>query len=105
MSAYAQNPSEIALQLPRQPGWNEVREGETLEFSLSATGGLGDEHSFQLTADSLSGMQLDPAGDFSWQPNYDVVGPDEPQKTVTVRFAVRSSTGQTATQSADLSRL
>ncbi|MGB3777420.1 MAG: hypothetical protein WA960_03620 [Tunicatimonas sp.] len=102
MSAYAQNSGEIALQLPRQPGWNEVREGETLEFSLSAAGGSGDEYSFQLTGDSLSKMQLDPAGDFSWQPNYDVVGPDEPQKTVTVRFAVRSSTGQTATQSADL---
>ena len=107
MGAHAQAPDVLRVQLPTSGGWNEVREGETLEFSLSARREGNppestDRYSFQLVSDSIVGMQLDSSGNFSWQPSYDVVNPDEPPKTVTVRFAVRSSTGQTATQAADL---
>ncbi len=98
----AQDADPLSLQLPTATGWNEVREGESLNFSLSATPGSSGEASFQLMSDSIAGMQLSPSGDFSWQPNYDLVGPDEVQKTVTVRFAVRTTTGQTALQSAEL---
>ena len=100
--ASAQTADTLRLQLPTTGGWNEGREGEVLEFSLTARGGSDDQYSFQLLGDSLPGMQLDPSGNFSWQPNYDVVELDEPQKTVAVRFAVWSASGQTATQAADL---
>ena len=100
--APAQTADTLRLQLPTTGGWNEGREGEVLEFSLTARGGSDDQYSFQLLGDSLPGMQLDPSGNFSWQPGYDVVNPNEPPMTVTARFAVRSASGQTATQSADL---
>ena len=61
-----------------------------------------DQYSFQLVSDSIVGMQLDPSGNFSWQPGYDVVKPTEPRRRLPSAFAVRSSSGQTATQSADL---
>ncbi len=101
-TARAQAPDELRLLLPTTRGWNEGREGEMLEFFLTVAGGADDSYSFQLASDSLPGMQLSAAGNFTWQPNHDVVGPDEKQRTVTARFAVRSATGQTATQSADL---
>ncbi len=101
-TAHAQAPDELRLQLPTARGWNEAHEGEPLEFSLSAAGGADDQYTFQLTSDSVVGMQLSASGDFTWQPDYDVVGPGEQQKTITVGFAVRSSTGQTTTESVDL---
>ena len=79
-TARAQAPDELRLLLPTTSGWNEGQEGETLEFSLTVAGGPDDQYAFQLTSDSLPGMQLDALGNFTWQPNYDVVGPDEKQK-------------------------
>ena len=102
--ACAQAPGARRVQLPTTSGWNEVREGETLEFSLSTPSNpeSSNQYSYQFASDTLPGMRLDPSGTFTWQPNYDVTGPNEQQRTVAVRFAVRSPSGQTATQAADL---
>ncbi len=99
--ALAQTPSGLRLQLPTDRGWNEVREGETLSFSLSATGGSATDYSFEL-ASKLPGAELSPSGDFSWQPDYDAVRPDESQKTITMEVSVRTAAGQTATESVDV---
>ena len=97
-NAYAQAPGEIALQFPEQPNWNEVQEGETLDFSLAAIGGLSGNYSFKLVTNTDRGMHLDPAGHFTWQPGYALVSQQEGQKSFPVLFEVSNAGGQTTTR-------
>lgn len=98
VGAYAQAPDEIAVQFPEQAHWNEVQEGELMEFALAATGGLTGHYSFRLVADRDWGMQLDSAGHFTWQPDYQIVSQNEGKKKVSVLFEVSNEGGQIASR-------
>ena len=96
--AYAQTSDEIELQFPDQPNWNEVREGESMDFTLTATGGLSGNYTFRLVTTDQRGMELDRQGHFTWTPDFELVTQQEKQKTVPVLFEVSNAGGQITTR-------
>ncbi len=98
VGVYAQAPDEIMVQFPDQAHWNEVQEGDRMEFTLEATGGLSGQYSFRLVSDRDWGMQLNSTGHFTWQPDYQMVSQTEGKKTFPVLFEVRNEGGQIASR-------
>jgi len=65
------NPYKISF--PDQPGWNVVKEGHKLEFTVNTTGGTGTRSTFALIHGREDGIKFDSSGRFSWTPAYDFV--------------------------------
>ena len=86
------------LEFPDQANWNEVQEGETLDFSLSARGGMSGNYTFRLVTTDDQGMELDPQGNFTWSPDFGLISQQEKQKTFPVLFEVSNQGGQITTR-------
>jgi hypothetical protein len=85
---------EISISFPQEPRWNEVEEGETLEFNLRASGGLSEGYRFDAIGDSTLGYSLSDEGVFRWTPDYSLVSAEEQQKTFPVIFEATNQGGQ-----------
>lgn len=93
---HAQDQGKIMIEFPSQDKWNEIEEGELLEFQLSASGGLSENYRFSATADTTINFELTPEGRFSWLPSYDLVNSREESKTFPILFEVTNQGGQSA---------
>lgn len=96
--SYAQ--TELQLLLPDQDNWNTVNEGETLQFTLKATGGSDQNYSFQYKSEEAKSLKLT-NGVVTWTPAYDVVIQGEESRIIPVAFRVTTTAGEQATQTVD----
>lgn len=94
----AQGEGEISIEFPEGQKWNEIKEGETLEFKLGASGGLSGNYQFSATSDSSLNFQLNKDGFFRWSPDYGLVSSSERSKTFPVLFEVTNEGGQVSTR-------
>jgi len=94
----AQEEGEISIEFPEGQKWNEIDEGETLEFKLSASGGLSGNYRFSATSETSLNFQLNEDGFFRWKPEYDLVTPSQRKKTFPVLFEVTNEGGQVTTR-------
>lgn len=80
VSALAQNVAPRIL-LPRSPGWNVVREGDTLSFRIRLQpDSLKSYYNFGIQQGKVAGMELDSTGLFTWTPAYHLVDRVEQEK-------------------------
>ena len=102
-SSYAQDsPKSIQLLLPKQPNWNTVLEGKSIQFNLNVTGISPDSVTYSFGEDKQPGMELDSLGHFSWIPGYDLADRIQTTKVYPITFDVRSLNGQTASHTVDI---
>ncbi len=95
----AQN--DMAIQFPDRENWNVVSEGETLSFSLKATGGQSGHYTFSAVTDPQLDILLDKDGEFRWIPSYHLVNAQEKSKTFPVIFEVANEGGQVINRQVD----
>ncbi|WPP52139.1 hypothetical protein [Catalinimonas niigatensis] len=98
VSLQAQEEGEISIEFPEGQKWNEVKEGETLEFKLGASGGLSKNYQFSATNDAALNFQLNKDGFFRWNPDFGLVSPSERSKTFPILFEVTNEGGQVSTR-------
>jgi hypothetical protein len=80
ISAIAQS-SNPRIIIPRSPGWNVVREGDTLAFSMRLQPDSLKKHfTFEIQQGKVAGMELDSLGNFLWVPSYHLVDRVEQEK-------------------------
>ncbi|MBX2954239.1 MAG: hypothetical protein KF870_17200 [Leadbetterella sp.] len=80
VSAFAQTGSP-RISLPRSPGWNVVKEGDTLSFHIRLyPDSLRKNYHFAIQQGKVVGMDLDSTGNFSWRPAYHLVDRLEKEK-------------------------
>src|SRR5690606_12420413 len=73
------------LILPDSAGWNVLQEGQTLSFTVRAT--VREElRSFSLENAERLAVQFDSAGNFSWNPSYNLVNRVEQKRDLTMVF-------------------
>lgn len=73
------------LILPDSAGWNVLQEGQTLSFTVRAT--VREElRSFSLENAERLAVQFDSAGNFSWNPSYNLVNRVEQKRDFTMVF-------------------
>jgi hypothetical protein len=79
-SAYAQIASPRIF-LPKNPGWNVVNEGDSLNFTIRIQpDSLRKNFRFEIQQGKIAGMELDTAGNFTWLPSYHLVDRVEQEK-------------------------
>ncbi len=78
-----------------------MAEGQTVEFTLKATGGKSDTLTYAIKQGQMEGMTLDSLGHFRWTPGFDIADRINTTKSIPVIFEIRNSHGETATQSVD----
>lgn len=98
LNLQAQEEGEVRIEFPEGEKWNEVREGETLEFKLGASGGLSKNYQFTATSEASLNFQLNKDGFFRWSPDFGLVSPGERSKTFPVLFEVTNEGGQVNTR-------
>ena len=85
----AQEPLKIIL--PSSENWNVLREGNSVNFDLKASGGNGKNYKFSISQGKIEGMKIDSLGKFSWNPAYDLVDRISQNKNFQVIFEVNDS--------------
>jgi hypothetical protein len=80
----------LQLQLPVRPSWNNLQEGQKIEFGIKATGGTGNKITYALVHGKADGMELDSTGRFTWTPGFDFVDRLTPNRTIQVLFEARN---------------
>lgn len=79
-TALAQTPAP-RIQLPKAPGWNVVKEGDSLSFQMRIQPDTLKKHyRFEIQQGKVAGMELDSLGNFSWVPAYHFVDRLEKEK-------------------------
>ena len=63
------------LVIPKKPGWNLVREGDSINFKIKTVNTQGEEVKvrYYLEEGEPSGISLDAGGNFQWVPAFDYV--------------------------------
>lgn len=92
--------NNVELLLPVSSGWNVTKEGETIAFSLEVING-DSSLSYEILNGKLEGMELDSAGNFTWEPSFDLVERLEEHKAFPVIFEVANSAGQKDSKQAE----
>ena len=101
-AVYAQSTEELQIIFPQQDQWNEVKEGELLQFTLQAKGGLSEEYHYNMISEVEEGISFDSLGNFSWMPDHDIVSAGEKEKRVSFIFEVRNKGGERASRQVDI---
>lgn len=96
--------SSLQLVLPRERGWNIVREGKVMSFQLKARGGQDQRYSFNMLQGNGEdlGISFDTLGNFYWKPSYDQVGRLEEEQLVQLIFEVSNTSGETDREQVEL---
>lgn len=97
----AQQQNKVSIIFPETQNWNQLNEGQTLEFQLKAEGASADEYRFRIPDQVDQNMELSLEGAFRWTPGYDVVATGQPSDTVSVTFEVLSKTGEQGSRKVD----
>lgn len=101
VSALAQNSSPRIL-LPRSPGWNVAREGDTLSFQLRLfPDSLKKYYNFAIQQGKVAGMDLDSAGVFTWVPAYHLVDRVEQEKVFQIIIEAKDDKENKVTSNVD----
>lgn len=89
--------------LPSQANWNEVNEGELLNFSLKISGdSIHQVHNYQISQGKLAGMNIDSLGTFTWLPAYSIVARNEQLKLLQCIVEVRLGNGESISKTLDI---
>ncbi|PSR53152.1 hypothetical protein AHMF7605_06210 [Adhaeribacter arboris] len=94
--------SPLQLIFPNQPGWNVVKEGQSLQFEVKAVGGTGTRFLYSLTSGRMEEMYFDTLGHFSWTPSFDFVDRLAKDRTVQLLFEARNEKDERVKQVIDL---
>jgi hypothetical protein len=95
----------VKISLPNQANWNQVKEGQKLEFEVKAAGGSSSNFSYFIRQGQEQGMQFDTLGRFSWTPDFDFVDRLSISRTVQVLFEARNDQQESTTQMAEFTVL
>lgn len=91
----------LKLSFPDKQGWNMLKEGEKLDFTLKATGGTDSLYTYAITQGKVEGMAFDSLGYFSWTPGYNFVDRLSGHRTVQLIFKATNQSGESASQVVD----
>ncbi|MCG8306718.1 MAG: hypothetical protein MI975_04945 [Cytophagales bacterium] len=85
----------ISIITPSSGNWDTRNEGEAFSFEVRATGGSGDYKFELLKPEQLMGS-LDPYGNFSWTPDFDVASREEILSSIQLKVKVFDTGGNEA---------
>lgn len=91
----------LRLVFPGRPGWNVLKEGEKLQFEVTAAGGTGGRVTYSMAQNRVEGLVFDSLGRFSWAPGYDFVDRLTKENTVQLLFEARNEKDERASQVVD----
>ncbi|MFS0490750.1 hypothetical protein [Leadbetterella byssophila] len=101
ISAFAQT-SGPRIIMPRTPGWNVVREGDTLAFSMRLQPDTLKKHfKFEIQQGKVAGMELDSSGNFLWVPAYHLVDRVEQEKVFQIIVEAKDNKENKITSNVD----
>ncbi len=101
VSAFAQNVTPRIV-LPRVPGWNVVKEGDTLSFQIGLQpDSLKMNYNFAIQQGKVAGMELDSAGIFTWVPAYHLVDRVEQEKIFQIIIEAKDDRENKVTSNVD----
>jgi hypothetical protein len=87
-------PQPLQLHFPARQGWNVVKEGQTLQFTLSASGGTDNSFRYSLQQGGIQGIVFDSTGLFTWTPGYSSVSRLSRDSTFQMVFEVENAQGE-----------
>ena len=96
------NTAPYKISFPDQPGWNNIKEGEKLEFQVNTIGGTGTKSLFSFLQGRVEGIQFDSLGRFSWTPGYDFVDRLSNSRTIQFIFEARNDKNERVNQAVEL---
>jgi hypothetical protein len=100
-TALAQNPTPRIL-LPKGPGWNVVKEGDSLNFSMRLLPDtLKRNYRFEIQQGKVAGMELDSLGNFTWVPAFHLVDRLENEKVFQIIVEARDDRENKVTANVD----
>jgi hypothetical protein len=99
---WSQDSTNVRILFPVQEGWNNVKEGEKLEFSLKAVGGTSATYTFSIPEGKPAGAKFDSLGNFSWTPAFDFVERLQENKTAQMLFEAKNDEGEIVRQQVDI---
>ncbi len=82
--------------IPSEPGWNVVQEGDTVSFKLSISGSEEGYYDFKIDYEGELGISFDSTGNFFWVPSHDLVSRIEEKKRFSTIITAISKNGQKA---------
>lgn len=88
----------LMLSFPDSEAWNEVEEGQKLEFCVKASGGTDSIYRYSLNQGRVEGMELDSLGRFSWIPDYHFVDRLSSDSTFQLIIEVSNESGERVNQ-------
>lgn len=97
-------PDPLKLYFPNYPGWNIIKEGQKLAFSVIASGGTDSTftYSYSLSPVGVEGIVFDSLGHFSWTPGYDFVGRLKSDSTIQLFIEAENKKEERISQVIDL---
>lgn len=100
-SALAQSGSPRIF-LPRNPGWNVVKEGDSLKFEARLyPDSLKKHFSFEIQQGKIAGMEMDSTGKFTWVPSYHLVDRVEQEKVFQIIIEAKDEKENKVTSNVD----
>jgi hypothetical protein len=85
--SFAQDTPKIVL--PSGTAWNQLKEGEQVDFDLNVEGKNCNKFRFSIQQGKLDGMAFDSSGKFTWTPPYTLVDRLESYKFYQVIFEAK----------------
>lgn len=92
----------LKITFPEQPGWNLIKEGQKLQFNVTASGGADNRFTYSLIQGRIEGMEFDTTGRFTWTPGFDFVDRLAKDRTVQLLFEARNAKDERVKQVIDL---
>ncbi len=92
---------DLELMLPAGSEWRNVKEGERLDFKVTALGGKDQNYNFSIVNNDYT-IHIDSMGTVLWEPGFDVVGRLEKEKSIPLTIEVTNDSNQVARKTVDI---